>query len=491
MKARLTLPRKIFFLAFLNFLLVALAAVIFASIEFRFELNSLLMIPAQERIMAAREELASELEQSPAQRRNEILERYSSAYGVRFLLVDNRGNQVGGPATPLPNEVRERILQPPGLPGRPGGPGPRPHRPPPEDDIEGPRLQAAGRPGPPTPPVFLVATRHPRRYWVGERMRIASVDDPEPIPGVLLLLSPSLWGNRFFFDIRPWLMLVAAAIGLSLACWLPFLRGLAQSIRGMSEATARLAEGRFEIHLSEVRRDELGQLSASINRVAGQLHGFVQGQKRFLSDIAHELCAPIARLQFALGILEQRRGAERDRHIAVIEDEVQHMSSLVNELLSFSKAGLQGDALKPIRVEVAEIVDRVLVREKPDRIEVRLDEGIAVLADPDCLFRSLSNLVRNAIRYAGEAGPISIEAHRQNGTVQITVADRGPGLPAETLEDIFKPFYRPERARTRESGGAGLGLAIVKTCVEACKGTVVARNREPSGLEVEMRLAAA
>ena len=70
----------------------------------------------------------------------------------------------------------------------------------------------------------------------------------------------------------------------------------------------------------------------------------------------------------------------------------------------------------------------------------------------------------------------------------ITVADAGPGLPEDELEQVFAPFHRPETARTRETGGVGLGLAIVKTCIEACKGTVQCRNLVPHGLAVDIRL---
>ncbi len=75
--------------------------------------------------------------------------------------------------------------------------------------------------------------------------------------------------------------------------------------------------------------------------------------------------------------------------------------------------------------------------------------------------------------------------------LEIRVMDRGPGIPAEEQPQIFDPFFRGEPSRSRETGGVGLGLAIVKTCVEACQGTVTARNRQPSGLQVEMTLRAA
>jgi two-component system sensor histidine kinase CpxA len=143
-----------------------------------------------------------------------------------------------------------------------------------------------------------------------------------------------------------------------------------------------------------------------------------------------------------------------------------------------------------IRVNVAETVRRVLGREAVDgvHVESQLDERTEVLAHPEYLSRSLANVVRNAIRYAGECGPIVISAQEEDDMVSITVADQGPGIRDAELEAVFKPFYRPEYARQRKTGGVGLGLAIVRTCIEACGGTVECRNRSPKGLEVEIKL---
>ena len=86
------------------------------------------------------------------------------------------------------------------------------------------------------------------------------------------------------------------------------------------------------------------------------------------------------------------------------------------------------------------------------------------------------------------AGEIGISAADGNGSIEIRIADRGPGVPDEALEKLFDPFYRVETHRSRETGGTGLGLAIVKTCVEACGGKVSARNLAPTGFEATMLL---
>jgi len=242
-----------------------------------------------------------------------------------------------------------------------------------------------------------------------------------------------------------------------------------------------------------VRGDELGDLGRSVQAMARRLEAQVTGQKRFLGDIAHELCSPVSRMQAVLGILEEGGGTEesRARYLKKVHNEVQQMSALVNELLSFSKASLKREVRLAL-VELAPLIREVLDREETGSAPVRMEvpEGIFALADAELLGRALGNLVRNAVRYAGDSGPIEIRAARNEGQVLLRVYDSGPGVPEEAIERLFEPFYRPDAARTRESGGTGLGLAIVRTCVEACGGTVSASLRQPKGLEVAIRVAA-
>jgi two-component system sensor histidine kinase CpxA len=310
------------------------------------------------------------------------------------------------------------------------------------------------------------------------------------VPAILLIRSYTIFNNQLFLDLRLWTGMVLGVIAVSVACWLPFIRGLTRAIAQMDRATAHIAEGRFDTQVAVNRGDELGDLGAQINRLAARLDSFVKNQKRFLGDIAHELCAPIARVQFALGILEQKAADEQRPHVATLYEEVQEMSGLVNELLSFSKAGLNAETVPLTAVDVAGAVDRAAAREafSGATIKTEIPAGLAVMANESFLLRALSNILRNAVRYAGGSGPITASAQRIGDSVEIRVADSGPGLPESELEQIFAPFYRPETARTRQTGGAGLGLAIVKTCVEASGGTVAARNRQPNGLEIIIRL---
>lgn len=475
MKAHLPLSTRILLLAFLNMALLVAVFAIFARVQYRFELSSFLLAPARDKMVSVSRLIALELPQTPRDSWNALLARASETYPARFCLFLNDGSELAGPPVKLPDELMRSILHDHGPPneGPPDRGGHHHH-----DGYAGPLLLRAG---------------YPAQYWVGIHIPVWNGSPGPPAHGTLVWTFSSLWTNSFFFEYRPWLAVIAAVVLVSVICWLPLIRGLTRSITQLTGAAERIAEGDFEVPISVRRRDELGQLGHAIGSMAHRLAGYVHGQKRFLGDIAHELCAPIARIQLSLGILEQRAAPGQEEYVEGLKEEIEHMSGLVNELLSFSRAQVRGAGKELEKVNVADVVARVLEREAaaPAVIENRVPADIEVLAHPEYLSRSIANLVRNAVRYAGDGGTISIAARNGGGEVSISVADQGPGLPEAELDEVFKPFYRPEFARQRETGGAGLGLAIVKSCVEACGGRVTCHNRSPHGLEVEIRLAAA
>lgn len=462
MKVRFKLSTKVLIIAALNLVLLAVVFLTFMRVQFQLDLQSFLLSPARDRILAVGRQVALDLRESDPAAWDDLLSRYSSTHKVELNLVDTQGAHLAGPEQTLPAPVLERFTR------------------------------QAGRRDRDFPLVFLGTTTAPVRHWIAVRIPLPHSGERR-IHGALIVASPSLLGTPFFFDPKPWLAMGIAVLVISVLCWLPLARSLTHSISHMTRATAQIAEGNFEIQLPVRRTDELGKLSASINRMASRLTGFVKGQKRFLGDAAHELCSPIARMQVALGILERSASPEQQACLDDLREDLQQMSTLVNDVLSFSKASIRPVEARLVEVPVAETVRRVIDREVLDGIHVRteVDDNLHVLADPDLLFRALSNIVRNAVRYAGSAGPIRIAAERNDDSVVIRVSDSGPGLNEKELEAVFEPFYRPEPARARETGGVGLGLAIVKTCIESCRGTVSCHNRRPTGLELEIHLMSA
>ncbi len=496
MGSKFPLSAKILLWFFANLLLVGIAAYAFIEFEFHLGPESLLGGRAGGRVEALADLVNGEIDAVPADQWNDILARAGNLYGIHLLISTPDGRRVAGEEIALPDPVIARLFrprppQPPGAPPGPRGPedgGPPPPPPPNPEDRPGPNDPSP--PPPPRPPGprdrRMVHTDAPSRYWL--LVPLDAPGGPRP-PLTLIAVSDSIGLGGLVLDFTPWIAAGAGIIVFSLLFWLPLVRGITRSIREMTGATARVADGRFDIRVREDRRDELGLLARSINQMAGRLAGFVDGQKRFLGDIAHELCSPLARAQVALGIME------RDAKTGSLEDlreEVQQMSSLVNELLSFSKASLAEGRIKLQSVSLREVAARAIERENFPGAAVycEIAPDLHVRADPDLLCRAISNVLRNAVKYAGDAGPIEIAAERISGEVILTVSDQGPGVPEEALPQLFDPFYRVDVSRARETGGAGLGLAIVKTCVESCGGRVTCQNRQPRGLAVAITLAA-
>lgn len=500
MKPRFPLYAKILFVSLLNLVFLGGVFYVFFQVQFRAGLDSALMAQASARMQAVGKVLAAELAETPGTNWNRVLDRFGAAYGTRFSLFGDDGVQSGGERIEVPAEVMAKLKEPRGMGlGRRGPPpGRGPNRLANATESWSPpgrgyyRWAASSNAEPMSK--FLLHTRAPAGYWMGVCLPLSQPAESGSSPLTLLAMSPSLRGG-LFPDLRPWLWVGLGAVVCSALFWLPFVHGITRLIGQMTQATEAIAEGRFDTSVPATRRDELGRLGQAINRMSARLAGFVHGQRRFMGDAAHELCSPIARIQVALGILEGQASEKQRESLADVREDVQQMSQLIHELLSFSQASLRQQPIALQPVPLAPLIRRVLDREQAGAARARVDVGetLAVLADPELLARALGNLVRNAIRYAGAAGPILISAgsNAPAPTVTLSVADAGPGVPEASLEQIFDPFYRVEASRSRETGGVGLGLAIVKTCVEACQGRVMAHNRQPSGLQVEVVLKAA
>ena len=505
MPIRVPLYGKVLFWFLVNLCLVALLAGAFAVVQLRFGIDWLLAGPPKQRLEAMGEVIAGELRDQPVSAWNELLARYRSAHRVSFTIFRNDGKQVAGTALTPPAEVLEKLQDrrppaPPPPPPQRQGPGtrdrsgPREHPPAEKEDLD--ELEGA-QPRPHDPPKakthFMVRSVDPVRYWVGVHIGLAhhSVGESSR-PVTLLLTSSRITGGGLFFDPVPWLLFAVAALGLSALIWLPIVGGITRTIRKFNVAARRISEGCFDVRVPDGRLDELGELGVSVNTMARQLDNLVGSQRRLTADIAHELCSPIARMQRALGIVQQRVGFEHAEYVSKLDRELQHMAQLVEEVLSFTKAGNLPATAVVEDFTIADLVRDVVAREAADaEVRVEVAAGLRVHAIREALDRALANVVRNSVRYASHAGAILITAQKCSGEVQISVADSGPGVPADALEKIFEPFYRPEVARKRSTGGAGLGLAIVRRCVEACGGAVSAELSVPHGLRVILRVPAA
>jgi two-component system sensor histidine kinase CpxA len=475
-----------------NLLLLAAVGGGFYVSQFGRGWNSLTRGVLGDQLQSIGDSIASDLQAEPEGVRPAIIASRGRKYGADFFLFTNEGQRVVGDAVTLPDAVLQQLNRGPRR-GAPGPEGNRPPRPRPPRGAAGPedRPPAAEDPPPNRRPQgdgkFIVRTADPAVTWIGLRVPIPNAFGQQT-PGTVIIRTDSLWTLARLLRLGPGLAVAAGAVLLSVIFWLPLIGSITRALKRLNHATERIAEGEFSTRVTLRRRDELGHLGHAVNRMAERLDTLVNGQKRFLGDVAHELGSPLGRLQVATEILETRADPALRAQVADVREEVQHMATLVNELLAFTKAGLRPRDAQLAPVALTPLVQRVLAREDPaQRVTATLAADLNVFADAELLERALANLVRNALRYA-PAGAITLAAHAAGPTATLTLADEGPGVPADALDRLGEPFFRPDAARSSEAGGTGLGLAIVRAGVAAGRGAVVFRNRSPHGLEVELSL---
>jgi two-component system sensor histidine kinase CpxA len=465
-RIRLPLYGKILSWFALNLAVLALLFFFFLKAQFKLGLDWMLSGEPGDRISAIGESVTFEFSRLAENEWPARLSTYDQKHGVTFGLFNNQGKQVFGKNITPPAEVMPRLIdrRPPGEQLNRRQPGPVSKRP----------ADA------PPKPRFMLRAGKPARYWAGVHLDLVPQGGR---PLTLVMVSDSISGGGLFFDLWPWLSLAAAALVLSALLWMPFVRGITGFIGTLNTAAGRIAHGKFDERIVQQRGDELGELSTSVNTMAAQLGDYMREQKRITADVAHELCSPIARMQMALGVVEQRSTPEQSIYLQKLDRELQHMAKLVEEVLTFSKADALPDHEAPETFHLAELVQSVLAREAPDEtIQVNIPK-IELHTLRNALDRGLSNVVRNALRYAHE---IEIFAHADHDQVTLKITDRGPGVPEDAIARLFEPFFRPEAARGRMTGGSGLGLAITKRCLDACQGTVSAQNRKGGGLVVTL-----
>jgi two-component system sensor histidine kinase CpxA len=488
----------------LNLLIIGLVLVGALNLEFRLGPRSPLRAGRGQPLLSLARLITLELRHTVESSWNAILRRRAREYSVDLYLFSPDGKQLAGAPVRLPNELRKKMQRGPPPPVGLGGPAPGaapvgPGGPAPGAAPVGPGGPSwfpaepgtvAGAVAHPPPPAFSMRTSDPTRYWVAVAIPVFRGTDGVPSPGVLLVSSSSISGAGLFLDPRPVVTLVLLVVALSVLLWWPMVRHVTRPLARMTRATEQIASGRFGPSLEENRGDEIGRLSRGINEMSKRLATFVEGQKRFLGDIAHELSSPLARIQLSLGIMEQHVDTENRQRLDKLAEDVDQMSQLIDELLSFSRAEFGSSKIELREVSIADVVAETLQRERCEGVRIVCDipPDLVGQADAALLTRALANLLRNAIRYAGDQGPIEISATRAHECVRIAICDSGPGVAPEHLGQLFDPFYRPTPARERTSGGVGLGLAIVKSCIEACKGTVRAHNRAPTGFCVTITL---
>ena len=299
--------------------------------------------------------------------------------------------------------------------------------------------------------------------------------------------GPPIWDHLLH------LLAIIAVSGL-FCYWLA--RYLTAPVTKLRAATQELARGNLRARVAPAfgnRRDELASLATDFDQMAEQIESLINGQRRLLGDISHELRSPLARLNVALELARQRAGEDAATALQRIEREAETLNEMIGQLLALTRLESHTEAIEKSSFDLAQLVRDVVddgefeARNRNRSVQLEAPDACNIVGNEQLLRRAIENVVRNAVQYTTEETAVEVELACADQAV-ITVRDHGPGVPAETLDKLFRPFYRVDEARDRNSGGTGLGLAIAERAVRLHGGTVEAANAATGGLLVTITL---
>jgi two-component system sensor histidine kinase CpxA len=328
--------------------------------------------------------------------------------------------------------------------------------------------------------------------WTG-----AAVDErPEGkyiLVAKVLIPYPFVLGGAIGVIIIQWLLptLAGAVLCLLLA------RHIALPIRALQSVAGKIADGDLSVRVAPVigsRKDELGDLARDFDRMADRIQSLLRKQLELLGEISHELRSPLTRLNVSLELV--RRG--KTDAIGHMQADLRRLDTLIGQILTLTRLQMRDDRKTERPVNLRSILESVA---EDARFEVKEDGKSIVISrvddcwlngDPALLRSCIENVVRNAVHYTKPqtAVALSLEVFGNgSNSARILVADRGDGVPPEALGRIFEPFYRVTQACEHQTGGTGLGLSIAQRIAIVHGGSILARNRDGGGLEMEIRLA--
>jgi two-component system sensor histidine kinase CpxA len=329
---------------------------------------------------------------------------------------------------------------------------------------------------------FPALTDGGRRYvFVGE------VGHPPPGPP---------FGNLSFLLPRLFAVLLTAGV----LCYL-LARYIVSPIGKLRAVTRQVSGGDLSARVGPLlgrRRDELATMGHDFDVMAERIETLVNAQQRLIRDISHELRSPLTRLGVALELARRRAGLEANTALDRIGREAESINEMIGQLLTLSRAESGTHGLRNAKLDLCALVKEVAddaefeARSRERSVRVVNCETCPMMGASELLRSAVENVVRNAVYYTKEKTEVEISLRRETLADEryavVSVRDHGKGVPEEAIVEIFRPFYRVEDARDRQTGGTGLGLAIAARAVRLHGGTIKAANAPDGGLIVEMRL---
>jgi two-component system sensor histidine kinase CpxA len=293
--------------------------------------------------------------------------------------------------------------------------------------------------------------------------------------------------NNVMFYLDYYLLLLGA---ITILCWGLAIQ-FASPLNRLAEIVRRFGVGDLSARVRSKRHDGIGDVARAFDQMADRMEKLLIAERRLLQDISHELRSPLARLSFAAELA--RTSPDRDAAALRVNKEIDHLTDLVQSLLQVTReeGDLSARKVEPVALDTLlnQLLDdcEIEAAARDCRLISTGSNHVELLADPVLLRRAMENVLRNAIWHAPSGSKVEVLLDATEGNALVTVRDYGPGVPAEALTQIFKPFFRVDSSRNADSGGVGLGLAITQRAINLHHGQVWAENAKP-GLRVSVEI---
>ncbi len=291
-------------------------------------------------------------------------------------------------------------------------------------------------------------------------------------------------------NLRTTLLSISLGIaGLVVTLSMIFSRQLTRRLGSLQGAIRGVREGAYNRRAVLSGHDEFTQIAGEFNDLVDRLQETESARRQFVSDASHELRTPLAAIRLLTDSILQNENMEGEtlrEFVSDIGQEAERLSRITEDLLRLTRLD-SGLAEAPVRVEVEPVMERAgrmlrpVAQEKGVDLLTICDSGAAVIATAGELHQIIYNLGENAIKYNRRGGFVRIRAEAGEDATVITVEDNGIGIPPEDLPNVFKRFYRVDKARSRAAGGTGLGLSIVSDTVIRRGGSIWAENVATGG----------
>ena len=315
----------------------------------------------------------------------------------------------------------------------------------------------------------------------------------EPYFGALIVAKPTA-------ELRDrWVTLVerlalAGIVGILVAGALAWYlsRRITEPVLALTEAADEIAEGNYDVKLPPVRgHDEIGLLSARFGQMAERLQEAEELERNFLMTVSHELRTPLTAIRGHVEALREgvaQDEASRKESLGVIAAEAARLERLVGDVLDLAKLDTRRFTLRQEEVDMARLLERAYAafseeaRRRGIDYESEISARPVIVADGDRVLQIISNLLSNAFRWTPDGGRVELALDQQNGLVSVAVQDSGPGISADEVDRIFRPFW------SRDGGGTGLGLAIARELATAHGGRIELQTEPGHGTRFELVL---